>query len=465
MDASSHPMFGKLIEPEIKELIAQKDYKALRETLLELDPADIAESLQVLSDEERGLVFRILPHDAAADVFEHLEFLDQETLIHSLSNEHAARLLDEMDPDDRTAFLEDLPGMVARRFISLLSPEERNIATRLLGYPEDSIARRATPEFIDIQEDWTVKQALKHIRQIGEEKETINTVYVVDSKKRLVDDLRLKQLIFASPKAKISDLMDRQFIALHALDDQEHAIEVMSDYDRFVLPVVERDGTLMGIVTSDDIFDVAEEEATEDIHRLGGMEALDIPYSDAGVLKMVRKRVGWLIVLFIGGILTSVTLNQYEKALSQLTVLMFFFPLIVSSGGNSGSQAATLVIRAMALQEVQLKDWYKVMMRELASGFLLGFILGIFASIVLQFWPIEAVQGVYVWQIVLTVSVAVMGTVMIGTLVGSMLPFVLRKAGLDPAMSSTPFVATIADIAGVIVYFTVAQVLLSHVLT
>lgn len=462
MDQTVYSMFGKLIEPELKQMIAQKEYKELREILLELDPGDIAESLQVLSDEETAIVFRILPYSTAADVFEHLEFSDQESLIHSLSNEHAAQLLDEMEPDDRTAFLEDLPGMVARQFISMLSPEERKTATRLLGYPEDSIARRATPEFVDIQENWTVAEALKHIRTIGKDKETINVVYVVDAKKKLVDDLRLRQLIFAEPDSLISDLMDRQFVALNAYDDQEHAIDIMSHYDRIALPVVERDGTLMGIVTYDDILDVVEEETTEDIHRLGGMEALDIPYSDASVWTMVQKRVGWLIILFIGGILTSVTLHQYEQALSQLTILMFFFPLIVSSGGNSGSQAATLVIRAMALQEVQLSDWYKVLVRELISGFFLGLTLGILACVILQFWTIEVdfLENVSAFQIILTVSVSVVGTVMIGTMVGAMLPFILRRFGLDPAMSSTPFVATLADITGVVVYFTIAQILL-----
>lgn len=467
MEQTVYSMFGKLIEPELKEMLAKKDYKALREILMELDPSDIAESLQVLSDEDIVIVFRILPHDVAADVFEQLEFHDQERLIHSLGNEHAAKLLDEMDPDDRTAFLEDLPGVVSRQFISMLSPEEKQVATRLLGYPEDSIARRATPEYIDIQEDWTVKEALKHIRTVGQDKETINVVYVVDKKKKLVDDLRLRQLIFAEPKSLISDLMDHHFVALNALDDQEYAIEAMAQYDRIALPVVERDGTLMGIVTSDDIFDVAEEEATEDIHRLGGMEALEIPYSDATVWMMVQKRVIWLIVLFIGGILTSITLQQYEQALSQLTILMFFIPLIVSSGGNSGSQAATLVIRAMALQEVQLSDWYKVLIRELISGFFLGLTLGIIAYMLLQFWTIdvESQNNVSAFLIIMTVSISVVGTVMIGTIVGAMLPFILRRIGLDPAMSSTPFVATLADITGVIVYFTIAQLLLRQALT
>lgn len=487
MQGIQNPMLGRLIQPEIQELITNKRYKELRETLIELDPADISESIVVLSQEERAILFRILPRDVAADVFEYLHFYDQEELLRSLGQEHVSAILNEMEPDDRTALLEELPGKVTSRLMKLLTPAERKIAKSLLGYPEDSIGRRMTPEYVAVKEDWTVAQVMEHIRKTGEDKETINVIYVIEKNEKLVDDLRLRMLIFADPQTRVSELMDHQFVALSAMDDQETAIEVMTHYDRIALPVIDSQGTLVGIVTADDVFDVVEEETTEDVHRMGGMEALDEPYSQVRFYTMIRKRAGWLFVLFVGEVFTIWAMQSYSDQIKTLAALTFFIPLIISCGGNSGSQVTSLVIRAMAVQDIKLNDWYRVMSRELMTGVILGCILGTVALVPANIFvegmgsdestlvanPIEANQNegnnpnqttdsktysVFIFAI--AVSTAVFSVVVFGTLIGCMLPFILSGIGFDPAFSSAPLVATIVDLMGVFIYFSVATLIL-----
>ncbi|RJP31424.1 MAG: magnesium transporter [Candidatus Omnitrophota bacterium] len=465
-------MLGRLIEPEIRSLLEQKNYKELRAALIELDPVDIAEAILVLSPEDRAVVFRLLPRTLAADVFEYLPFPEQEELLHSFSKEQVSAILNEMAPDDRTALLEELPGKVTRRLLGLMSPEERIIATNLLGYPEDSIGRLMTPEYITVKEDWPIKKAFKHIRRTGPEKETINVIYVIDENDRLVDDLTLKKLIFSNPNSKVADLMDRQFIALQAHDDQETAIEIMARYDRFALPVVDSDGTLVGIVTSDDIFDVVEEENTEDIQKLGGVGALEDPYSQVGILTMVRKRTGWLSILFLGGYLTSKTMGVFENQITSEVWLWLtlFLPLIISSGGNSGSQAATLVIRAMAVQDIEQRDWFRILLRETGTGMILGLLLGMMSLFFFYFLPAseslqqQSLHSQHFLLLGITVASALISMVIFGTLIGSMLPFIFNAVGVDPALSSTPFVATLVDITGVVIYFSLARVLLAGTL-
>ncbi|OGV16410.1 MAG: magnesium transporter, partial [Ignavibacteria bacterium RIFOXYA2_FULL_37_17] len=281
-----------------------------------------------------------------------------------------------MSPDDRTALLEDLPGSAARQMITLLSAEERKIAVTLLGYPEESVGRLMTPDYIAVKPEWSINEVLNHIRQYGKDSETLNIIYVVDEKGKLVDDVRIRDIILASPGTKVSDLMDENFVALHVTDDQEKAVGVFKKYDRVALPVIDKMGLLIGIVTVDDVFDVAEAEATEDIHKIGGVEALDEPYSTIPILNMVKKRAVWLTILFIGEVLTAIAMGYFENEINKAIVLSVFIPLIISSGGNSGSQAATLVIRAMAIGEITLKDWWLIMRREILSGFSLGCILG-----------------------------------------------------------------------------------------
>jgi len=366
-----------------------------------------------------------------------------------------------MAPDERTRLLEEMPATATKQLLALLSPEERAVAVRLLGYPEDSIGRLMTPDYLAVRADWTVQQCLDHIRAHGRDSETLNVIYVVDERGRLVDDLRIRQLLLAPPDARVAAISDGKFASLRASDDQESAIRVFQEYDRVALPVTDSDGVLLGIVTVDDVLDVAAEEATEDIQKIGGTEALEEPYMATRLGALVRKRAKWLVVLFLGEMFTATAMGWFEKEIARAVVLALFVPLIISSGGNSGSQAATLVIRAMALGEVTLRDWWKVMRREIQCGLLLGGILGGIGLVRVAAWQgLFDLYGAH-WALVgLTVAAALVGVVLWGTLVGSMLPFILRAAGLDPAVSSAPFVATLVDVTGLVIYFTVALLLL-----
>ena len=290
-------MLSRLLQPEIKALFESRDLGTLKEVLSDWTPADIAELLTDLPEYEQAVIFRLLPKDLAADVFEHIDFDLQVSLLKGLGKEESAAILNEMSPDDRTALFEDLPGSVAKQMITLLSPEERKIAVTLLGYPEESVGRLMTPDYIDLKPDWTINEVLSHIRQYGKDSETLNVLYVVDDKGKLIDDIKIRDFILASPESKVSDLMDENFVALNVSDDQESAVEVFKKYDRVALPVVDASGLLIGIVTVDDVFDVAEEEATEDIHKLAAVEALDEPYSSTPLLTMVKKRAFWLTIL------------------------------------------------------------------------------------------------------------------------------------------------------------------------
>jgi magnesium transporter len=386
-------------------------------------------------------------------------------LLKAMGKEESASILNEMSADDRTALLEELPSTAAKQMIMMLSPEERKIATSLLGYPENSVGRLMTPDYIAVKPEWRIAQALDYIRQNGKDSETLNVIYVIDNKGKLIDDIKIRDIILAPLEFVIADLMDENYAELNVHDDQEKAVEVFKKYDRVALPVVDANGVLIGIVTVDDVLDVAEEEATEDIHKLGGTEALEEPYIDTTIMEMVKKRGKWLVVLFIGEMLTASAMGFFEDQISKAVVLTIFVPLIISSGGNSGSQAATLVIRAMSLGEITLKDWWRVMKREIISGFMLGIILGAVAFLRMILWTffIES-YGAHWIYVGLTVSFSLIGVVLWGTLSGSMLPFILKKFGADPATSSAPFVATLVDVVGIIIYFGFAIFLLTGTL-
>jgi magnesium transporter len=412
-----------------------------------------------------------LPHDLAADVFEYLDFDAQQTLLRAMAHEQVVGILNEMAPDDRTALLEELPSAAARQLIRLLTPEERRIATALLGYPEDSVGRLMTPDFIAVHEDWTVQQVLDYVREHGRDSETLNFVYVVDDRGKLIDDVRMREFLLRPLTAKVSDIRDQTFGALNVTDSQQDALNIFRKYDRAALPVVDSNGVVVGIVTADDMLDVAEEEATEDIQKFGGMEALDEPYMRIPLWRMVRKRAGWLIILFLGEMLTATAMASYQEELAKALVLALFLPLIVSSGGNSGSQASTLMIRAMALGEVTLRDWWRVMAREVQAGLSLGVILGAIGVVRVGVWAIIGEQYLHRqpygphWPLVaITVGISLVGVVIWGTISGSMLPFLLRRIGADPATSSAPFVATLVDVTGLVIYFSIALVIMRGVM-
>jgi magnesium transporter len=454
-------MVGKIVQPEIRSLIDARNFGALRELFSEWPPADIVDVITDFSEDEQVIVFRVLPHNQAADVFEYLDVEAQQKLLRAMAHEQVVGILNEMSPDDRTALLEELPSAAARQLIRLLTPEERRIAQALLGYPEGSVGRLMTPDLIAVDAGWTVKEVLEYVRENGQDSETLNVIYVVDDRGKLLDDIRIREFLLKPLDAKVSDLMDENFVTLSVTDSQQDAVNIFRKYDRSALPVVDSSGVLVGLVTIDDMLDIAEEEATEDIQKFGGMEALDEPYMRISLLRMVRKRAGWLVILFLGEMLTASAMGYYEGEIAKAVVLALFLPLIISSGGNSGSQASTLIIRAMALGEVTLRDWFRVMRKEIMAGLMLGCVLGVIGFMRVAIWSqFSNIYGPH-WQLVaMTVGFALVGVVLWGSVSGSMLPFILRRVGADPATSSAPFVATLVDVTGLIIYFSIALLIM-----
>jgi magnesium transporter len=398
-------------------------------------------------------------------MFEYFPLDVQESLIKALAQEQVADILNSMSPDDRTALLEELPAEATRQLLSLLSPAEMIVAKKLLGYPEESIGRLMTPDYLAIRETSTVQEVLNYIRTHGRDSETLNYLYVIDNRGVLLDDIPVREFLLAPLDKKVSELMDRDVVSLVATQDQEEAVSAFKKYDVGALPVTDSSGVLLGIVTVDDVIDVAEEEATEDFHKVGGSEALDEPYLSINPFTMIQKRAGWLIVLFLGEMLTASAMAFFEREIARAVVLALFVPLIISSGGNSGSQASTLVIRALALGEVRLSDWWRVMRREIFSGLVLGVILGCIGFCRIFLWSMFTnLYGEHWLMVAATVWLALVGVVLWGTLAGAMLPILLKRAGADPATSSAPFVATLVDVTGLVIYFSMAAVVLKGVL-
>jgi magnesium transporter len=458
-------MIGNLLKPEIDELVEKRAFADLREVLIRFAPVDIAEMLSDFPPETQVILIRLLPYQLAADAFEHLERADQEAVIRALGNDEVARLLNEVEPDDRTAIFEELPPAMTQRLIDLLSPKERAASLALLGYPEGSIARRMTPEYVAVNRDWTVGRVLEHLRQVGKEREALNQLYVIGPGGRLQGVVDLRHLVTSQPDIPLAEIFDAQVVSLKALEDQEGAVSAFRKYDRAALPVVDSQGVLVGVVTVDDILDVAEEETTEDIQKMAGMEALDAPYLASRLGELIRKRGGWLVVLFFGQMLTASAMGYYETELQQAIVLALFVPLIISSGGNSGSQAATLIIRALATQDVRAQDWLRVLRREAVTSLALGTGLAVIGLMRVALWPgRERLYGDHYFLVGVTVAISLIGVVVFGSLVGAMLPFIFRKLKLDPAVCSAPFVATLVDVTGLIIYFTVAQQVLKGTL-
>jgi magnesium transporter len=454
-------MNSKMAEIDLDALIESRDFNTLREQTRNWRASDLARLMEPLSAEKEAILFRLLSREQAAKVFSYLPLARQEELLKAMAHKEVADILNSMSDDDRTNLLEELPAKVTQQLLNSLSPQERIMASQLLGYDEDSVGRLMTPHFVRIRPEWTISHALDHIRRYGVDSETMSMVYVIDKKGKLIDDLRMRQILLASPRTRVSDIMDSRFVSLKATDDYGSAIEAFKQTDLPALPVTDTEGVLIGIVTGDDILHVAEEEATEDIQKIGGSEALDEPYMKTALPRMVRKRASWLIILFLSEMLTATAMGQFENEIAKAVVLSIFVPLVISSGGNSGSQASTLIIRAMALGEVRLRDWWRVMRREILSGLSLGAILGTIGFIRISTWALLFHSYGPHWPLLaLTVGLALIGIVLWGSLAGSMLPFLLRRLGIDPATSSAPFVATLVDVSGLIIYFTVAAFIL-----
>ena len=430
---------------------------------LVFNPADIAETLSELHADERLLAFLKVPKEYKAEVFSHLDPDFQEETIRSIASEDVAEILNAMTPDDRTALFEDFPDELIKSSINLLNPQERRIALKLLGYNSNSIARLMTPYYIQIRKEWTVKKCLQQIKKVGKKMETMNHLYVVDERNKLIDDIALGSLLLAEEDTLISEITDNHFVAITTTTSKEDAVQYFEKYDRTAIPIVTESGVLVGIVTIDDILDQIEAQNTEDIQKFGGLDALDLPYIQTSWIEMIKKRATWLVILFFSEMLTASAMGYFEHEIEKAVVLALFVPIIISSGGNSGSQAATLIIRAMALQEITLKDWWYVMRKEIVSGICLGGILGAIGFIRIMIWQKTGLfnYGEYWVYVALSISFSLLFIVLWGTLSGSMIPFVLKRLKLDPATSSAPFVATLVDVTGLIIYFSIAGFFLS----
>lgn len=446
---------------QVLRLVEDRRFSELRGFCQLWEPFQIARILANLPDEMEAVVFRVLPKRTAAQVFDYLEVDDQMRLLHALGTKDVAGILDEMSPDDRTALLEEMPSWIQQQLLALLDEEERKVARTLLGYPKGSVGRLMTPDYVSLRPEMTVAEALEFIRKHAPDSDTINMVYIVDERRRLVDGLRIRKLLLADPQQKIAELCTQGCTSLFAGDPAESAVDAFRGTDLYAIPVVTSTGKMVGIVTVDDVLDFAEDRATREMQKVGGSAELDDAYLETSIPRMLLKRGPWLVILFLGGMLTANAMAYFEGEIEKAIVLTIFLPLIIASGGNSGSQAATLIIRSMATGELMLRDWGKVFRRELLTGLLLGLILGVIG------WVRVAAEGALTgnftefWPLVgLAIGLSLVGVVLWGSLIGSMLPLILRRIGLDPATSSAPFVSTFVDVTGIVIYFSVAAFIL-----
>ena len=458
-----------LLEPEIRELVEEGRYSELRDVLKELPNADVADILAELAPEKAALAFRFLPHDDAAETYSYLHRDKQEEIIEKLGNEVSVGIIENMSPDDRAKLIDELPHDCAQRIVASLSPATRATTQAILGYPPKSVGRLMTPDYVAVRPGWTIAQTLQHIRTHGRDAETLNVIYVVDAAGKLIDDIRARQLLLSDLSTPIDTLMNQSYYWLTADQPQSEAVEMMRRYDRTALPVVDSRGHLIGIVTHDDVADVAEEQTTEGIHKLGGVSALEEPFMSASVFSLFKKRAPWLGLLFMSELLTSNAIAFFETEIQRAAILAIFIPAIISSGGNSGSQASTLVIRALGLKEIDLADWWRIFKRECGVALMLGLMVGSLGFIRISIWGRlglfhdPAVADHYA-ILGVTIAVTLIGVVIWGSIMGAMLPLIMKKLKFDPASSSTPLVATLVDVTGIVIYFTCAMLLLKSTL-
>jgi len=465
MTTNREDMVAELLLPDLSQMLAQGRTEEVREAFGELLDPEVADVLAGLDPPLRAVGFGLLEGERASEVFDELEQDAREALIEELDDARVAEIFNRMDTDDRVDFLEDAPEEVAQNTLALMEPEERAETQQQLAYPEETVGRLMTPDFLTLRPEWRVDAALQHIREAGHEAESLHTLYVVDDHGRLIDHIRLRQLVLGRVDQTCEELREGLVVSLNALEDRESAVRVMERYDLPVLPVVDREGVMVGIVTFDDVADVAEEEATEDMHKLGGMNPVEKTYLSTTMMDLVRQRGVWLMLLFFGGLLTVTAMGFFHEQLKDKAILALFVPLIIASGGNSGSQAATLIIRALAIGELKVADWLRILRREISSGLILGSMLGVtglvVGGIVAYFLPGGDVHSFgAALHMGFAIGTALVGVVLTGIVTGAMLPLMLESIGLDPATCSTPFVATIVDVAGLVIYFVVAMIVL-----
>lgn len=442
-------MLKTLLKPEILALIQLRDWAALRDVLARWPAPEVADLLLHLRKPDRVLLFRALPRPLAAAAFAELSFEQQNSLLKDLTDEETRSLLEDLHPDNRTQLLAELPGQLTQRALNLLGPEDLEEARSLLGYPEESVGRLMTPDYVAVRPDWSVAEALDHIRKHGQDSETIDRIYVVDDAWRLLDDIELRRLILAGPKASVADVMDSSFARVSAFAHRQEAVRLIRRYGQVALPVLDSEGVLLGIVTVDDLLDVAEQEATEDFHRVGSVGPIKMSLQEAGVGFLYRRRIGWLLALVVMNIFSGAGIAYFQDTIAAVVALVFFLPLLIDSAGNAGSQAATLTIRAMATGDVKMADWLHMLGKELRVAALIGATMALAVSVL----------GVYRggWELAVVVAAAMGVVIMVGSVIGMSLPFLLNRFRLDPATASAPLVTSIADITGVLVYFSIAS--------
>jgi len=421
---------------------------------------ELVDAWPFLSVEERVEGFRMLPPAEAESLFLGLGAPEQTELLLGLPPPERQLWIRQLPPDDAADLIQQAPEADRAAVLALIDPDTRREVTALLAYAEDDAGGLMSPRYARLRADMTVDEAISYLRRQARERlETIYYIYVLDADQRLIGVVSFRDLFAAPPDKTVRDVMRTQVVTVPDDMDQEAVSDVIAQHDLMAVPVVDGEGRIKGIVTVDDIVDVVREEATEDIQKIGGSEALDLPYWQTAFRTLVRKRAGWLTILFLGEMLTATAMSRFQDEISKAVVLALFLPLIISSGGNSGSQASTLIVRAMALGEVRLRDVLRVMQREIASGLVLGMILATIGVIRINVWQALGIQT-YPPGIAMTVGFALIGVVAWGTLAGAMLPFLLRRLGFDPASASAPFVATLVDVSGLVIYFSVAQVVL-----
>ena len=442
---------------ELIALIRLQREAEIAEKLEEMAVQDIADAMVELESEERLTVLRSLPAERQTDTFSYLSQGLQREVIGGLEQNEARRLLGELVPDDRTAFLESLDPEDLESFLKLLSPEDLKQSLKLLGYPEESIGRLMTPRFVSVRPSWTVARALDHIRHEAHRGETINFVFVTDERGRLLDAIKLKHFILARQDAKVETLMQEEFYSVEASADREEAVQVIQRYDINTLAVTDKTGVLLGIVTVDDIMDVAEQETTEDFHKLGGTGSLNISIREASPGFLYRKRIGWLMILVLVNLVSGLAIAMFEDAIEAVIALVFFLPLIIASSGNAGSQSATLMVRALAIGDVDLSDWLRLWIKEFSVALALGVTMGLAVSVV-GIWRGGPELGM---QLAMVVGFAMLAVVIMGAMIGMLLPFILQRLNMDPATASTPLITSVADVLGILIYFSIASAILT----
>ncbi len=433
---------------KVRELIERREWAELRTLITGLPAPDIAAFLPVAEKRERILLFRLLPRHLSSEFFSYLESKDKDMLLRELTDEEARHVLSGLSPDDRTEFFEELPGRAVQRMLNLLTPNDRGEALQLLGYPEESVGRLMTPDYVAVRPDWSISRALEHIRSKGKDSETVNVIYVTDESWVLLDELSLRKFILANPEDSVSQIMDYTFAAISALKDREEAVRMIQRYDIVALPVVDSEGIMLGIVTVDDVMDVAQEEATEDFHKAAAVAPLKTTYRGSTIWRLYRMRIGWLIALVAVNLVSSSIIAAYEETLAAYIALAFFIPLLIDSGGNAGAQSATLMIRAIATGDVQLRQWMWAFGREVSIGSLLGVTMGLASGLLGLF------KGGY--EIGLVVGLAMISIVVVANIIGALLPFLLTGLKMDPAAASSPLITSVADAAGLFIYFSIA---------